>query len=386
MDNSFINQIEKYFSENIVYSKHTAEDVPRSSRGIRLVGPSEKIKRKYLYIGESKNIVNCLSNVEDLSEPVCIISSGTSDYFTDENIPDNIYLIVTDIELTSLYNQVRECIHHYRIIESPAESIHINKEYQHIVESIIECQLTDDNEINNKLTEIKINPGDCFRLYVLEFEASETTSAIAWNFVITRLEELFTDSYVCLYGNTILIVERNMKLSDPMIEEDKIMPILTQFDCYLGGGNFGYHFSSLSAMYSQALAGVRLGLKVHPKKRIYKYEDYAIYQVVESALESSGRLMKTRNPIHLCNSEAVALIKYDADNHDTLTDVLCEYLRHNCNVCDTAKALFIHRNTMNNKLRKIEEIIGKKLDNPNLLDRLRFSCAVYEYMNIFLNH
>jgi len=386
MDNSFINQIEKYFTENIIYIHPTAEDVPRSSRGIRLVSPTEKVKRKYLYIGEAANIVKCLTNIEDLSEPVCIISSGNSEYFKDENIPVNIYLIVTDIELTSLYNQVRECIHHYRIIESPAESIHINKEYQHIVESIIECQLTDDKEINDKLTEMKIFPGDCFRLYVLEFEASETTSAIAWNFVITRLEEIFTNSYICLYGNTILIIERNTKLSSPMIDEDKIMPLLTQFDCYLGGCNFGYHFSSLSAMYSQAIDGVRLGKKVHPQKRIYKYEDYAIYQIVEFALDASGRLMKTRNPIHLCNSETVALIKYDADNHDTLTNVMCEYLRHNCNVCDTAKALFIHRNTMNNKLHKIEEIIGKKLDDPKLLDRIRFSCAVYEYINTILNH
>ena len=46
-----------------------------------------------------------------------------------------------------------------------------------------------------------------------------------------------------------------------------------------------------------------------------------------------------------------------------------------------AKALFIHRNTMLNKIHKIEEIIDSSLDDPKLRERLLFSCRVIEYMS-----
>ena len=48
---------------------------------------------------------------------------------------------------------------------------------------------------------------------------------------------------------------------------------------------------------------------------------------------------------------------------------------------EAAKALFIHRNTMLNKIHKIEEIIDSSLDDPKLRERLLFSCRVIEYMS-----
>ena len=71
---------------------------------------------------------------------------------------------------------------------------------------------------------------------------------------------------------------------------------------------------------------------------------------------------------------------YDKKNGTNLVQVLQTYLVHERNTTETAKALFIHRNTMLYKIHKIEEVIGCSLDDPMLRERLLFSCRVLEYM------
>ena len=43
----------------------------------------------------------------------------------------------------------------------------------------------------------------------------------------------------------------------------------------------------------------------------------------------------------------------------------------------------MHRNTVLNKINKIEEIIGDSLDNSALRDRLTFSHYVLDYMQLY---
>ena len=55
------------------------------------------------------------------------------------------------------------------------------------------------------------------------------------------------------------------------------------------------------------------------------------------------------------------LMDYDLKNASDLTEVLRSYLNHNGSVKDTADELFVHRNTVNYKLNKIEELLDMDL-------------------------
>lgn len=71
---------------------------------------------------------------------------------------------------------------------------------------------------------------------------------------------------------------------------------------------------------------------------------------------------------------------YDNKTGGNLTDVLYTYLCCERNAAEAAKALYIHRNTMLYKVRKIESVIGQSLDSPALRERMMFSYRVLEYM------
>lgn len=72
-----------------------------------------------------------------------------------------------------------------------------------------------------------------------------------------------------------------------------------------------------------------------------------------------------RNSLPICY-EAEVLYSYDKTHHTSYCRTLLGYLQFERNAVITAKALFLHRNTLRNRLSKIEEIIDVDLDDSNL--------------------
>ena len=61
------------------------------------------------------------------------------------------------------------------------------------------------------------------------------------------------------------------------------------------------------------------------------------------------------------------LIDYDARRRTALLDTLERYLAERRSVIESARALFIHPNTLRQRLGRIEELTGLKLDEDDLL-------------------
>ena len=57
------------------------------------------------------------------------------------------------------------------------------------------------------------------------------------------------------------------------------------------------------------------------------------------------------------------LVFYDKVNNTDYVEILINYFENNCRVVETANALYIHRNTMNYKINKIEEILDINLSD-----------------------
>ena len=72
-----------------------------------------------------------------------------------------------------------------------------------------------------------------------------------------------------------------------------------------------------------------------------------------------------RNSLPICY-EAEVLNSYDKAHHTAYCRTLLGYLQFERNAVSTAKALFLHRNTLRNHLNKIDEIIDINLDDANM--------------------
>ena len=61
------------------------------------------------------------------------------------------------------------------------------------------------------------------------------------------------------------------------------------------------------------------------------------------------------------------LIGYDMKRRTALLDTLERYLAERRSVIESARALYIHPNTLRQRLARIEELTGLKLDADDLL-------------------
>ena len=70
--------------------------------------------------------------------------------------------------------------------------------------------------------------------------------------------------------------------------------------------------------------------------------------------------------------------RHDEINHTDLVSVLQCYLTNNCSVKSTSQELIVHRNTINYKLGKTAEIIGKNLSDFDVRFQLSLGFLLYQ--------
>ena len=132
----------------------------------------------------------------------------------------------------------------------------------------------------------------------------------------------------------------------------------------LGVSNSFSAFDDLKTYYNQSC--IALDYCKDSKSSIHLFNDYLLSYVID-CVSTHTRLMS------LCPDKLNLLIKYDNQNGCVLVDTLKAFLDHEQNVVKTAKALYIHRATMNYRIRRIKEITGINFDDPDEVMKIRFA-------------
>lgn len=137
-------------------------------------------------------------------------------------------------------------------------------------------------------------------------------------------------------------------------------------------------------LYLTASSSVKLGrdMKLEPcTKRIYTYYQYHPYYMIQLCSQKYVEVYHTRNLVYLAHPYAVRLYYYDLKNNSNLLDVLITYLSYAQNLSLTAQALYMHRNTVMNKLNKIENILHHKPFTEKDQLSILLSCMILKYQS-----
>lgn len=122
-------------------------------------------------------------------------------------------------------------------------------------------------------------------------------------------------------------------------------------------------FFSLPLRYEQALftAG-----QAAEESGVYKCETFAFPYIKEqvSQILSAAKLSHPAFSI---------LEEYDRVNHTSLRESLSVFLRKRCNILDTAKEMYVHRNTIKYRICRIQEITGISFEDDQELQYLCLS-------------
>lgn len=209
------------------------------------------------------------------------------------------------------------------------------------------------------------------------FQIQETTAALRGFF---KNGNLFYENgeWIVLYSQErATIVELD-------ISYEAFSQMLDQY-CLNAGISYACQLpEQYRVLYLTASASVKLGrdMKLEPyMKRIYTYYQYHPYYVIHLCSQKYMEVYNTKNLVYLAHPYVVRLYYYDLKHNSNLLDVLFTYLSYAQNVSLTAQALYMHRNTVMNKLNRIEKILHHKPFTEKDHLSILLSCMVLKYQS-----
>ncbi|MDK2968420.1 helix-turn-helix domain-containing protein [Lacrimispora sp.] len=242
------------------------------------------------------------------------------------------------------------------------------------ISDLIQGSLTEPELIADRAKRLKWRLPDSKYLIVIQYNHySETFGLISF----IRESELFKSSggELTFHDNNLIFIT-GCKQSQYITNQD-IEPLshyLKQMHMIAGVSQFFDEIMEIPVAYQQSLAAIRLGKKDDSVLPVYRYEDYGIYDMLEQIKEQ-------KNLIRYCHPDILKLKEYDRNHKTDYLKSLYTYIVNMGNLAASADELYIHRNTMNYRLAKIQELISVDLYNRDCYMALYFSYKILEYIS-----
>lgn len=226
--------------------------------------------------------------------------------------------------------------------------------FESIILDLLEGKIRNEKELSGRLRANEWTTGQ--KMYAVTIDISKYNDPSFIDFFKYLLCSLIHNSRSVFYNDTIVMIID----TDLNTEESKCFTVLEGFlkrnDFHAGISRKFECVINLPKFYQQSRKALYLGKISVASGRTFWYEDY---DVTDFIFKSSKHL----DILNFCHPGVLQLKEYDADNNTDYYKTLYEYLKNDKNVILTAGSLYIHRNTVNFRLSKIEELMGLSLRN-----------------------
>lgn len=186
------------------------------------------------------------------------------------------------------------------------------------------------------------------------------------------LAKLFPFCYTLIYNGCILAVIPQKKQQDiPWHSSPALQKYLQTHGITLGVSRSLYGLSNIHEQYWQASMAQHAGRRLKNGKALFLFEHLALH----SLFLSVGPEVELQR---YCAGSLVRLRQYDAENNASYVETLRSYIQCGGNVTKTAEQLYIHRSTLIYRLKKIEELMGNRLDNHRFRNHIYLSFLISE--------
>lgn len=265
--------------------------------------------------------------------------------------------------------------------------LHIRKNkkderFQEFFWKLLTGHFTDNKEIEENFQLLQIKPPASFAVAVFQFQKDVTSEEEKQiSYLIKTNQHLKIILHTVDQHQLILLISID-NLDQPLTQ-------LTQFvETFVNKmeERFGleyitpsyssvYHdYQKIENAYKEALKVLAMKEKFPDEIRnIHGYQNLGIYQFIDILLEN-------RTKSNYINYALMKLYEYDKKHHSDLTRTLEVFLDMDSNANEAAKALNVHTNTLNYRLKRISEIGEIDFKNPNQKITLYIDLKLRKFM------
>lgn len=165
-----------------------------------------------------------------------------------------------------------------------------------------------------------------------------------------------SDSFIILLGKKEKPQIALEKISEKILIQAKNK--LPEVSLSIAAGRFHPGIEGIKKGFFEAREALKLGRKLQPREKFYNFADLGIYKL----LLQVGDLAELKS---FFQEELGRLIDYDKKHNSELIKTLEIFLQYQGNKQQAARELHIHRNTLNYRLQRIEEVLGINPEDSN---------------------
>ena len=304
-------------------------------------------------------------------------------------LPEGWVQIFVSCPLPRLYNTVAQAVRESRMEWDQEHLTPTVRIFRRFWEDVMERRIINRTEIRDALSKMPYPVYHFLRVMVITFKSDNIH--VPYDYLLERLRVFFPETNMTLYRKDIILLyshpERDFRPSLGGAEQvEKLSALLQQYDGYLMISNGTHHAEALASMYllSKQTLDLAYLLRNDKEERVLFTEDYIIYSVIDLCVQRFLQTEQNEDILYLTHPAIPLLTRYDREHNTDLRDVLFYYLLNGCNMVHTASTLYMHRNTVNNKVNQIKKLTHLELEDPRLRQRLLFSCQIMRYYELVL--
>ena len=247
--------------------------------------------------------------------------------------------------------------------------------FETLLKRLLQNEHVENAALEKELAAVGWRNDEHYICVTLQTNQWESTTA-SCQYTCRFLEDMFQESFAIFYeGSIILVVNLDKGFHDRGDIIRKLSPVLRDQMFRAGISYTFWEFSTLPSYYTQALGALEMGMLYNPNEWSYPFENYVLpYFLHYGASKINGR--------HLCAPSLVHLYVYDRKNGTCLLPTLNAFLKNERNATLTSQELFIHRNTLYQRLEKVSELTHLNLDNPQTRLYLLISATTIDWLGL----
>ncbi|HHU48335.1 MAG: PucR family transcriptional regulator [Caldicoprobacterales bacterium] len=299
-------------------------------------------------IGHLGNIAEGLADEDD--KAIFIDSYKTYMKFTVDKLT---YILVMEGTNRVIRNY---CLLMVSLLETQLENSVRKLDKEEVMRRILLDQLG-ELELRELVQDYKLELGLPRCVYVIR------TRGIEADQVYQMLQKAFPgsneDMLILIDGMTVSLV----KAVSMETEEEELMQLAESIDrsilsqtsvkACIGVGGIKENFFRLQESYEEASKAIEVGKVYNAHNRIYMYSSLLLERFLHEV------------PLHLCErySKGLFVKEYKKLLTGEMLETIDKFFENSLNLSETARQLFIHRNTLVYRLDKIQKVMGLDLRN-----------------------
>ncbi len=156
----------------------------------------------------------------------------------------------------------------------------------------------------------------------------------------------------------------------------KLQALYDEVDIRIGIGQCYETIEKTYYSYNEAVLVTNLiSSSIQSRKRIYKYDQMGAYRIIWECKNQDTTL-------DFAKEQLEALKTYDKVNNTELMEFLQNYYKYNANIKEIGAHMFLHKNTVLYKIRKIEAILDCNLSSKDDSFNIQLALMINEIYNI----